>query len=120
MEKILDFRTEMTGATEATMQVKWKLVHLRGAQMPTCLFLTEVVQHSLLWCLQGVTYSKQDAQQAVQRLMNGNAVLVGHALHHDLHALQLDPIAVIDTSLICSYRHIPPDSIQCCACSYKY
>ena len=36
--------------------------------------------------------------------MQGNVVLVGHALHHDLHALQLDPIAVIDTSLICTYK----------------
>lgn len=58
----------------------------------------------LLLCSQGVTYSKQDAQDAVLKLMQGNVVLVGHALHHDLHALQLDPIAVIDTSLICTYK----------------
>ena len=55
--------------------------------------------------LQGVTYSKQDAQEAVQKLMQGNVVLVGHALHHDLLALQLDPLAIIDTSLICSYKY---------------
>ncbi|KAL3156616.1 hypothetical protein ABBQ38_000903 [Trebouxia sp. C0009 RCD-2024] len=72
--KVLDFRTDVTGATEATMQ--------------------------------GVTYNKQDAQDAVQKLMQGNVVLVGHALHHDLHALQLDPIAVIDTSLLCSYKDL--------------
>ena len=65
-----------------------------------CMLVTMI----LLLCWQGVTYSKQDAQDAVLKLMQGNVVLVGHALHHDLHALQLDPIAVIDTSLICTYK----------------
>ena len=54
--------------------------------------------------MQGVTYTKRDAQEAVLKLMLGNVVLVGHALHHDLHALQLDPTAVIDTALLCSYK----------------
>ncbi len=55
--------------------------------------------------MQGVTYSKRDAQEAMQKLLQGNVVLVGHALHHDLHALQLDPTAVIDTALLCSYKY---------------
>lgn len=57
-----------------------------------------------LSCLQGVAYTKRDAQEAMQKLVQGNVVLVGHALHHDLHALQLDPTAVIDTALLCSYK----------------
>jgi kynureninase len=55
--------------------------------------------------MQGMTYTKRDAQEAMQKLMQGNVVLVGHALHHDLHALQLDPTAVIDTALLCSYKY---------------
>ncbi|KAL0053990.1 hypothetical protein WJX82_002016 [Trebouxia sp. C0006] len=70
--KVLNYRTEVTGATDATMQ--------------------------------GVTYTKRDAQEAMQKLLQGKVVLVGHALHHDLHALQLDPTAVIDTALLCSYK----------------
>ena len=31
-------------------------------------------------------------------------VMVGHALHHDLRALKLDFLPVIDTSLVTSYR----------------
>lgn len=58
----------------------------------------------LLHLLQGVTYSKRDAQEAVQKLLQGNVVLVGHALHHDLIALQLDPIVCIDTSLLYMYK----------------
>lgn len=54
--------------------------------------------------MQGVTYTKRDAQEAVQKLLQGNVVLVGHALHHDLHALQLDPVVFIDTSLLYSYK----------------
>ena len=38
------------------------------------------------------------------KLLQGNVVLIGHALHHDLLALQLDPAAVIDTALLCSYK----------------
>ncbi|DBA67637.1 TPA: hypothetical protein ACH3X2_001233 [Trebouxia sp. C0005] len=70
--KVLNYRTEVTGATDATMQ--------------------------------GVLYTKRDAQEAMQKLMQGSVVLVGHALHNDLHALQLDPTAVIDTALLCSYK----------------
>ena len=74
----------------------------------------------LLYCLQGVSYCKQDAQEAVQKLLQGNVVLVGHALHHDLHALQLDPIAVIDTSLICSYKCVKHVHACCNACFHAY
>ena len=31
--------------------------------------------------------------------------MVGHAVHHDLLALRLDYLPVIDTSLIISYRY---------------
>ncbi len=48
--------------------------------------------------MQGMTYTKRDAQEAMQKLMQGNVVLVGHAL-------QLDPTAVIDTALLCSYKY---------------
>ena len=79
---------------------------------------------------QGVTYTKRDAQEAMLKLMQGNVVLVGHALHHDLHALQLDPTAVIDTALLCSYKcatflNQGPDSVAsevvdtALLCSYK-
>lgn len=54
--------------------------------------------------MQAVTYSRQDAQEAVQKLLQGNVLLVGHALHHDLSALQLDPTVFIDTSLLYSYK----------------
>lgn len=37
----------------------------------------------------------------------GNAVLVGHALHHDLRALRLDYQPVIDTSLLLGYKCAP-------------
>lgn len=54
--------------------------------------------------LQGVTAVRRDAQDAVQKLLQGNVVLVGHALHHDLTALQLDPVVFIDTSLLYTYK----------------
>ena len=50
----------------------------------------------------------------MQKLMQGSVVLVGHALHHDLHALQLDPTAVIDTALLCSYKYANLVQIQSC------
>ncbi len=65
----------------------------------------EIVQVHKVDAMQGVTYTKRDAQEAMQKLLQGNVVLVGHALHHDLHALQLDPTAVIDTALLCSYKY---------------
>jgi len=65
----------------------------------------EIVQVHGVHAMQGVTYTKRDAQEAMQKLLQGNVVLVGLALHHDLHALQLDPTAVIDTALLCSYKY---------------
>lgn len=35
-------------------------------------------------------------------------VVVGHALHHDLRALRLDYLPVIDTSLLLSYKCAAP------------
>ena len=54
--------------------------------------------------IQGVTYTWEDAQKAVQLLLKGNVLLVGHALHNDLKALHLDPTAFIDTALLFLYK----------------
>ena len=55
--------------------------------------------------MQGLTLRRADAQRALAVLLSApGAVLVGHALHHDLHALRLDFQPVIDTSLICTYK----------------
>ena len=53
---------------------------------------------------QGETYTWKDAQEAVQLLLKGNVLLVGHALHNDLKALHLDPTAFIDTALLLLYK----------------
>ena len=55
-----------------------------------------------------MTLRRKDAQHAVAQLLQGaNAVLAGHALHHDLLALRLDYQPVVDTSLLFSYRCAP-------------
>lgn len=55
--------------------------------------------------MQGLTLRRADAQRALAVLLSApGAVLVGHALHHDLHALRLDFQPVIDTSLLCTYE----------------
>lgn len=61
--------------------------------------------------LQEVTARRRDAQRAVARLLSQEgAVLIGHALHHDLCALRLDFQPVLDTSLLFAYRRafLPP------------
>ncbi|KAK9846643.1 hypothetical protein WJX81_008267 [Elliptochloris bilobata] len=53
---------------------------------------------------EGLELRRADAQRAVAALLAApGAVLVGHALHHDLHALRLDFQPVIDTSLLYTY-----------------
>ena len=55
--------------------------------------------------MQGLALRRADAQRALAVLLSApGAVLVGHALHHDLHALRLDFQPVVDTSLLCTYR----------------
>ena len=59
--------------------------------------------------MQGLTLRRADAQRALAVLLSApGAVLVGHALHHDLHALRLDFQPVIDTSLLCTYKCAAP------------
>jgi len=54
---------------------------------------------------QGVQLRRADAQRALLALLAApGAVLVGHALHHDLRALRVDFQPVIDTSLLFTYR----------------
>ncbi|KAG2444851.1 hypothetical protein HXX76_001592 [Chlamydomonas incerta] len=81
--KIVDLRTPLTGVSEAD--------------------------------LEGVTTTAKDAQRAVRKLLEAGAkgaggrpaVLVGHALYHDLQALRLDYAPVIDTSLLFGFRGLP-------------
>jgi len=54
---------------------------------------------------QGMQLRRADAQRALLTLLAApGAVLVGHALHHDLRALRVDFQPVIDTSLLFTYR----------------
>ena len=70
---------------------------------------------------QGVTLRRKDAQRAVAQLLaQGNVVLAGHALHHDLTALRLDYQPVVDTSLLFSYRRgAPHKPLECARCPFK-
>lgn len=55
--------------------------------------------------MQGLELRCADAQRAVAALLAvPGAVLVGHALHHDLHALRIDFQPIIDTSFLFSYK----------------
>ncbi|KAK9808553.1 hypothetical protein WJX73_008028 [Symbiochloris irregularis] len=56
--------------------------------------------------LQEVTTRREHAQQKLLRLMADHApvILVGHALHNDLQALQIDADHIIDTSKIFRFR----------------
>jgi RNA exonuclease 1 len=54
--------------------------------------------------LQGVTLTRKAAAARVAQLLQPGTVLVGHSLHYDLQALQLDHQPVIDTALLFSYE----------------
>jgi RNA exonuclease 1 len=54
--------------------------------------------------LQGVTLTRKAAAKRLAKLLTPNTVLVGHGLHHDLQALQLDHPYVIDTSMIFQFK----------------
>jgi hypothetical protein len=55
--------------------------------------------------LQGVTLTRQQLlKRHLLPLLGPGVVLVGHALHNDLRALQLDHQPVIDTSLLFKYK----------------
>eukprot|EP00898_Chlorokybus_atmophyticus_P005299 jgi/Chlat1/5770/Chrsp387S05497 len=50
-------------------------------------------------------FNHKDAQRAVFRFINRpGTILVGHSLHHDLTALQIDHRRVIDTALLYTYE----------------
>jgi len=54
--------------------------------------------------LEGVTLTRKAAAKRISKLLTPTTVLVGHGLHHDLHALQLDHPWVIDTSMIFQFK----------------
>lgn len=54
--------------------------------------------------LQGVTLTRKAAAKRISKLLTPHTVLVGHGLHHDLAALQLDHPWVIDTSIIFTFK----------------
>jgi RNA exonuclease 1 len=54
--------------------------------------------------LQGVTLTRKAAAKRLAKLLTPTTVLVGHGLHHDLQALQLDHPYVIDTSMIFQFK----------------
>eukprot|EP00850_Spirogloea_muscicola_P009549 SM000054S18035 [mRNA] locus=s54:52121:57313:+ [translate_table: standard] len=51
-----------------------------------------------------ITFTQQDAQSAVKRLLTPGTILIGHGLHHDLRALRIDHRRVIDTALLFCYE----------------
>lgn len=57
--------------------------------------------------LEGVTTTRDEAAQQLAALLHGGAVLVGHGVHHDMHALQLDYWPVIDTALLYAFDGMP-------------
>eukprot|EP00208_Stichococcus_sp_RCC1054_P002596 CAMPEP_0206146364 /NCGR_PEP_ID=MMETSP1473-20131121/30120_1 /ASSEMBLY_ACC=CAM_ASM_001109 /TAXON_ID=1461547 /ORGANISM="Stichococcus sp, Strain RCC1054" /LENGTH=307 /DNA_ID=CAMNT_0053542879 /DNA_START=263 /DNA_END=1183 /DNA_ORIENTATION=+ len=69
-------------------------------------FRTAITGHTAA-DLEGIEYSRGSAQQDLLRHLVGQVVVVGHALHHDLRALRLDYLPVIDTSLLLSYKDLP-------------
>eukprot|EP00850_Spirogloea_muscicola_P016716 SM000138S00023 [mRNA] locus=s138:29575:34140:- [translate_table: standard] len=52
----------------------------------------------------GISFTQQDAQSAVKRLLTPGTILIGHGLHHDLRALRIDHRRVIDTALLFCYE----------------
>lgn len=54
--------------------------------------------------LEGVTLTRKGAAKRIAKLLTPNTVLVGHGLHHDLQALQLDHPYVIDTSMLFEFK----------------
>ncbi|KAK9819954.1 hypothetical protein WJX72_004360 [[Myrmecia] bisecta] len=82
------------------------LVKPRGPVLDYRSFVTGMTDEDF----QGVEFTRADAQRALLQLLQAegrDVVLVGHALHHDLRALRLDHLPVIDTSLIFSYKGLP-------------
>jgi RNA exonuclease 1 len=54
--------------------------------------------------LQSVTKRLHDVQQELQELLPSNAILLGHSLENDLHAIKLIHDAVIDTTVLFTTR----------------
>lgn len=57
--------------------------------------------------LEGVSTRQRDVTARLAPLLSPETILVGHSLHADLRALQLDHQPVIDTSMLFSYRCQP-------------
>jgi RNA exonuclease 1 len=69
---VLDWKTHLTGVTDAAMA--------------------------------DVTTTRSAVAARIAALLPPDAVLVGHGLHNDLIALQLDTAQLIDTSMLFAYK----------------
>ena len=114
-EPVTDFRTAVTGRTAADLQAvdysredaqRDVLSLLQGVPAAIAAFSHLVWSHHWLraTCSPWVT-SRQACSTHQLCCAGARAVLVGHAVHHDLRALRLDYQPVIDTSLLLAYRH---------------
>ena len=118
-EPVTDFRTAVTGRTAADLEA---VDYSREDAQRDVLSLLQGVPVLLLPHVQSPC--RGTPQAACQAIAMGcldcrpaklivhhmcragaRAVLVGHAVHHDLRALRLDYQPVIDTSLLLAYRH---------------
>jgi RNA exonuclease 1 len=113
-EPVTDFRTAVTGRTAADLEAvdysredaqQDVLSLLQGVPAVIAAFRHLVWSHHWLraTCSPWVTSRQACSTHQVCRA-GARAVLVGHAVHHDLRALRLDYQPVIDTSLLLAYR----------------
>ena len=60
-------------------------------------------------CVQAAPVSRAEVTERLAALLYASsAILVGHGLHHDLHALKLDYWPIIDTARVFSFAGLPP------------
>ncbi|GAB2227326.1 hypothetical protein Droror1_Dr00009143 [Drosera rotundifolia] len=70
--------------------------------------------------LDGVTFSLEDIQKSMKKLLSHGTILVGHGLSNDMKALKIDHPKVIDTSYIFKYggdsmrRRTRPSLVNLC------
>ncbi|XP_074573880.1 LOW QUALITY PROTEIN: small RNA degrading nuclease 1-like [Curcuma longa] len=57
--------------------------------------------------LEGVTCSLSDVQKSLKELLSHGTILVGHSLYHDLRAVKVDHLRVIDTLCIFKFADLP-------------
>ncbi|KAG6421683.1 hypothetical protein SASPL_118240 [Salvia splendens] len=55
--------------------------------------------------LDGVTYTLNDVQKSMRKLLSHETILVGHSVNNDLQAMKLDCTRVIDTSYVFKYAN---------------